>query len=212
VGAVGCSLVNSDSTPQWQYTQAFPTILNQVLGADALQRAFPRSRLWGTKPALEYKDRPLEAEVLAGSCIMVRRTVFEQVGQFSDQYYMYGDDVDLCYKIREAGYSVQYIGSKKIVHHGGTSSAFRKENEFSTVMQKESLFKFFHKTRGGLYAAAYRIAMGAVAVVRLFVIALMMPVAALSVGRGSLSGAARKWWTVLRWAAGQEKWAARLGQ
>ena len=90
---------------------------------------------------------------------MLSRAVFEEVGRFNDKYYMYGDDVDLCFKVRRAGYGVHYIGSKEIIHHGGTSSAFRRETHFATVMQKEALFKFFQETRGAEYAALYRVAM-----------------------------------------------------
>jgi len=211
-GAVGCRLLNSDRTLQWKYIQAFPTILNQVLGADRLQRMFPRSRLWGLRPLFDYKDRPLEAEVLAGSCIMLSRAVFEEVGRFNDKYYMYGDDVDLCFKVRRAGYGVHYIGSKEIIHHGGTSSAFRRETHFATVMQKEALFKFFQETRGAEYAALYRVAMAGVALVRLGLIFCMAPFASLWMTRESLADGARKWWSVLRWAIGKEAWATTAGQ
>ena len=211
VGAVGCCVVNSDLTLQRTYTQAFPTVINQVLGADALQHLFPRSRLWGLRPMLDYTDRPMEVEVLSGSCIMMRRAVFEEVGRFSDQYYMYGDDVDLCYKVRHAGYSVQYIGSHRIVHHGGTSAAFRRENDFVTVMQKESIFRFLKVTKGSVYAASYRAAIAAAAMARVLLLLAIAPVAMAWMGREGLAGAGRKWWSVLRWAAGLEGWAARAG-
>jgi GT2 family glycosyltransferase len=160
---------------------------------------------------LDYKDQPLDAEVLAGSCLMVRRAVFETVGGFDEAYYMYADDVDLCYKIRTAGLAVRYIGSRKIVHHGGTSSAFRRESDFATVMQKESLYKFFRNTQGDAYARLYRLAMAATATVRLMLIIGMMPLAGLVVNKSSLVGAGRKWWSVLRWSTGRERWAVTAG-
>lgn len=212
VGAVGCCLLNSDRTLQWKYLQAFPTVWNQMLTCDVLQRMFPRWSVWGIRPLFDYNGRPLDVDVLAGSCVMLKRSVFEQVGLLSEEYYMYGDDVDLCYKIWEAGYAVRYIGSKRIVHHGGTSAAFRQENHFSAVMQKESRLKFFLKTRGRAYASLYRSAMGVTALVRLVLILCMVPFATFWINRKGLAGAACKWWSVLRWAAGRENWVARRGQ
>jgi GT2 family glycosyltransferase len=210
-GAAGCRLLNSDRSTQWVYTQAFPTITNQVLGADLLQRMFPRSSLWGLRPMLDYKDHPVDAEVLAGSCLMVKRAVFEKVRGFDEDYYMYADDVDLCYKIRRAGLAVRYVGSSRIVHHGGASSAFRRENDFATVMQKESMYKFFRNTQGSAYARVYKVAMGGTATLRLALILGMMPLGGLVMDKNSLSGAARKWWSVLRWATGRERWAVTAG-
>jgi len=211
-GAVGCRVLNSDQSLQGQCVQAFPTIWNQVLLADALQRVFPRSRLWGRRPVFDYQDQPLDAEVVSGSCMMVRRTVFEEVGGFNEQYYMYGEDVDLCYKIRRAGHAVRYVGSKKLLHHGGASSAFRKENQFAAVMQMESLFRFFQITRGKAYAASYRYSMGGAAVVRLLLLYSLVPFARVLIDRKRLDVAADKWRCVLRWAAGKEPWAAAAGQ
>ena len=211
-GAAGCRVLNPDGTVQWVYTQALPTIANQILGADVLRRLFPRSALWGLAPILDAGDAPVDAQVLAGSCLMVKRAVFERVGGFDARYYMYSDDVDLCYKIHQAGYDVRYIGSRNIVHHGGTSAAFRGESHFAAVMQKESLAKFFEGTRGTRYAAAYRVAIGTAAFIRLTLIAAMLPAAAVWPGTARLRGTARKWWSVLRWSLGLESWAASAGQ
>lgn len=211
VGAVGCRLLNSDLSLQWKYVQSFPTILNQLLTADLLQRTFPRWKLWGLRPLFDCVDGAVDVEVLAGSCVMLRRTAFEAVGLFSEEYFMYADDVDLCYKIRRSGYLVKYFGSATLIHHGGTSSAFRKENHFATVMQQESRLKFFSKTRGASYARAYRCVMGCAAVLRIIVIACMLPLSSIIVGRTGLQNAAAKWRSILRWAVGKEKWASTVG-
>ena len=211
VGAVGCCLLNSDYTVQWKYVQAFPTLVNQLLAIESLQRAFPQWRMWGLRPVLDYDGTPSDVDVLAGSCLMLKRAVFEQIGLFDSQYYMYGDDVDLCYRLRKAGYSIRYLGSKKIVHHGGASAAFREETEFATVMQRESRLKFFRKTHGETYAQLYRASTGIAAVVRLSVILLMVPLSSLLVERHRLAAGARKWWSILRWALGMESWAANAG-
>ena len=67
-------------------------------------------------------DTPAVVEVISGACLMVRRDVFENVGMFSTDYFMYTEDIDLCYKIRTAGYKAYYVRGARVVHHGGKSS------------------------------------------------------------------------------------------
>src|SRR3990172_4683046 len=156
VGAVGCRLLNSDLSLQTSCIQAFPTLWNQLLDAELLRRILPAWKLWGMSALSHYNGKPLEVEVVSGACIMVNRAVFEAVGPFSEEYFMYADDVDLCYLIKTAGYSVQYVGDATVIHHGGKSSASREESQFAAVMQRESRARFFRKRRGELFFWLYR--------------------------------------------------------
>src|SRR5258708_7092431 len=63
-GIVGARLLNTDGTLQTSCIQTFPTILNQVLDAEILRRAFPRHRFWGTAPLFASDRKPVEVEVL----------------------------------------------------------------------------------------------------------------------------------------------------
>jgi GT2 family glycosyltransferase len=67
--------------------------------------------------------KPLQVEAVIGACMLMKRSTFEQIGMFSEDYFMYGEDIDLCYKISKAGYRNYYIPSAAITHHGGKSSA-----------------------------------------------------------------------------------------
>jgi len=81
--------------------QAFPTILNQVLSAAVLRRWIPRSRLWGMQALFSGCNQYSEVDMISGACLMMRRSVFERIGLFSTEYFMYAEDVDLCYKSRK---------------------------------------------------------------------------------------------------------------
>ena len=102
-GAVGCKLLNSDGTVQTSCIQSIPTILNQVLDSEASRAKWPRSLLWGMAPLFSASENPEEVEAITGACVMLKREVFEEVGLFSEDYFMYAEDIDLSYKIRKAG-------------------------------------------------------------------------------------------------------------
>ena len=121
-GAVGCKLLNSDLSLQTSCIQPYPTILNQVLDIEYLKLRCPKLKLWGIWPLFHNNGNPEEIEVVSGACIMIKRNTFDKVEQFSTDYFMYTEDIDLCYKINQAGYKIYYIDDANIIHHGGGST------------------------------------------------------------------------------------------
>src|SRR5581483_1033887 len=145
VGAVGCRLLNGDMTLQMSAVQPYPTIVNQLLTLDYFKRRWPMFPLWGMR-ALYAPDSPAanEVEVISGACLMVKRAVLEKVGVFSTEYFMYAEEIDLCYRIRRAGWVLSYLGDAEVVHFGGQSTK-KKGDGFADVMMRDSVFKFLRK-------------------------------------------------------------------
>lgn len=168
-GILGCKLLNEDRSIQTSCIQTFPTILNQLLDSDWLRLRWPNSRLWGTGPLFSNSGKPAKVEVVSGACMLVRRDVFEQVDLFTEDYFMYAEDLDLCYKVERAGYSNCYMETATVIHYGGKSS----NPESATQMKWQSIVHFCEKHYGTLYALIFRIAMASAAVGRLGAIALM---------------------------------------
>lgn len=213
-GVVGCRLLNSDLSLQASCVQPFPTIINQALDNQHLQKMFPRLRLWGNHALNLNRPGATEVEVIPGACMILRRSVFEQVGRFSDEYFMYTEDIDLCHKSRIAGYKNYYIGEAVVVHHGGGSSAEQQMSHFSEVLMRESLSSFFRKTRGRSGAGAYKATMFLTAIIRIVLLTLAFPWTAFR-SPGQKSGAVHsitKWVRILRWSLGLERWAQKVGQ
>ena len=77
IGAVGCRVLNSNLSPQLQYLQAFPNLWNQVLTSNLLWKLFPKSKLWGFAPLLRAMEQPCPVDIICGSCIMVKREVYQ---------------------------------------------------------------------------------------------------------------------------------------
>lgn len=207
-GSAGPVLLNTDMTLQTSCIQSFPTILNQVADSEYLRRAFPNSGLWGFSHANRGGELASEVDVISGACLMVRKEAFEAVGGFSEDYFMYYEDTDLCYKIRRKGWRNIFIPSARVVHHGG-GSAKASGSTFSDVMLAESMWRYFNKTRGRLYGLAGRCAFGAGALARL----LMLSLAWVARGKGEqrrvVTRSLEKWRALLRWSFGLERWVAR---
>jgi N-acetylglucosaminyl-diphospho-decaprenol L-rhamnosyltransferase len=203
-GIVGARLLNSDGSIQTWAVQAFPTVLNQVFDSEVLRGWFPNSSLWGNRAVYESEAR-INVDVVSGACLMVKRSVFEAVGLFGSEYFMYSDDVDLCYQVRKGGWTNYHIPAAIVVHHGGGSSQ-QKESGFSSVMFLESRSRFFSKTRSGWYPAAYRLAIGLAAMVRIAVISAALPLSRGKAGLESAKGSLSNWRVRVRWALGLEGW------
>lgn len=206
-GVVGAKLLNSDRSIQDTCIRAFPTILNQMLDSDTLRKLFPRASLWGIQPFFTNSDAAKQVDAVSGACLMIKRAVFENVGMFSADYFMYSEDIDLCLKVQKAGWSTYYVPMAVVVHHGGASSSKSDVNIFSAIMQLESRWRFFQKTRSLRYAKLYRFAMFCVSLIRVNLALFMWPVHRLY-GKASYSEAAlKKWMASLSWTLGGEKWA-----
>jgi len=210
-GAIGCRLVNADGSVQTNSIQKFPTILNQLLCADFLLRRFPNSSLWGLKPLYEDAGAPVEVDSISGACLMVKRNLFEQVGLLSDDYVMYADDLDLCAKVKRAGYKVYFTNQSRVVHHGKKSTVSLQRG-LCEVWMKDSVHKFLCKFRGRWYGALYKLAMAAVAVARLILLTLMRPLARSASRRGRWDYSFTKWKRTLQWALGSKDWAQRASK
>jgi len=203
-GAIGCKLLNSDRSLQASCVQAFPTVFNQVINSEYLRRRFPYWKIWGNAILRANPPRTEQVEVLSGACIMARREVFNAVGGFTEQYFMYGEDADLCFKIARAGHAVYYTPETSIVHYGGGCSR-QAQNNFSNVMMRESVYRFLKLNHGLSRAAAYRAAMAVSSVIRLPLIFLRLPVSSNRVVRHG-TGSLQKWFSILRWGLGLESW------
>jgi GT2 family glycosyltransferase len=210
-GVIGCRLNNTDGTLQTTCVQPFPTIINQVLNFQVFQRWFPNTRLWLTAATFEELTSPSPVEVIAGACMMIRRDVFNSVEGFSTDYFMYAEDVDLCYKIHAAGFINYYIPEVEIVHHGGGSTK-RKHSRFSTVMMRESVFRLLRKTRGDSYSFCYRMALMGGAIVRLALLGLYFPIALIMSSMLTWSIAFDKSIAIIRWSLGLERWVYKYDQ
>jgi GT2 family glycosyltransferase len=123
VGAIGPKILLPDGHYEPRSMRGFPTPWVAFSYLSGLSALFPRSRFFG-RYLLTYLDHEREHEVdsLSGCCMMVRRRVLQQMGGFDPDYFMYGEDLDLCYRMHQAGHRILYTPATRIVHFKGEST------------------------------------------------------------------------------------------
>lgn len=165
-GILGGRLLNADRSVQTTSIRRFPGILRDLLEVDALRNRWPRSSLFGIAPLFADPGEAVAVDAISGACMLLRRAVFEEVGGFTEDYFMYSEDVDLCLKVHRAGYPNYYLGSASIVHFGGGSSTPSR----AVVMQWRARLLFYRRFHGGAYLVAYRAVAALNAMLRLAMI------------------------------------------
>ena len=142
--------------------------------------------------------------MISGACMLLRREAFEQVGMFSQDYFMYAEDIDLNHKIKRAGFTNYYVGEATIVHYGGGSSSRQGVSQWQTTMKYRSMLQYYRKTRGPVYQFMYRAAMCCAAMGRLVLLTLALPLGGCLWDKQSLRTASQKWRAVLKWSLGRQ--------
>ena len=196
-GIVSPRLLNSDGSLQTSCVQALPTPLNQALDCDFLRNLFPSSRLWGTAEAFRSQS-PVEVQVQSGACMLLRSETFRKLGGFREEFFMYSEDVDLCYRVHREGLKNIFVPDAAVVHHGGCSSQ-KQVSGFSAAMLRVAGEIYFRLNSGRMTAASYRLLQAVSALIRLAL--LVIPLIFSSGGRRvSFVASAQKWMTILKWA------------
>lgn len=145
-GLMGPKVLNPDGTLQASCKRGFPTPANSFYHFSGLSRIFPKSKHFGSYN-LTYvnPDETSEVDAVSGSCMFIRSTTFHTINGFDEQFFLYGEDLDLCYRIRELGQSIWYHPETQIIHRKGKSSA--KSQLRSRIAFYEAMVLFSRKHR-----------------------------------------------------------------
>jgi hypothetical protein len=161
VGAAGPRLSNPDGTLQVSCSRT-PTIVREFWRLFHLERlyplaAYPRS-LWDS-------DHELEVEVVQGACIVLRRRALEDVGLLDEDFFMYTEETDLCYRLTKAGWQISWVPWASVLHHGGQSTKQAPRAMFIELYA--SKVQFFRKHYGGAATMGYKLVLGLASVARI---------------------------------------------
>ena len=161
VGACGPKVLNSDGTIQHQCKRGFPTISSTLSYFFGLHKIFPKSKVFGHY-LMTYlnPDEVNEVDALSGACLMVRREVIERVGLLDEDYVMYGDDLDWCYRIKKAGWKIYYVPQAKIIHYGGRSSRKSPYKSIKWFYRAAAIFYKKHYAPNNNFIVNYIIYLG----------------------------------------------------
>jgi len=141
-GITGPKIINSDGSVQLScrkfpsiFNAAFHTILTNIVPNNPFSRKY--------KLADVNRDTPFEVDWVSGSAMIIRRKALEDTGLLDERYFMYVEDLDLCYRMWQKDWKVYYYPCANILHHIGGSSG-NGELKACFRMQK-SVFYFFWK-------------------------------------------------------------------
>jgi GT2 family glycosyltransferase len=79
-----------------------------------------------------------EVDAISGAFFLTRKKILDKVGLFDEDYFMYAEDIDLCFRIKQAGFKIMYLPSVKILHHKGISSGLKKHTQGATTASLET--------------------------------------------------------------------------
>lgn len=143
VGVVGARLLNADGSFQASFARQ-PSLRQEVLMLTGLGRL-----LFGRHyPSFgaEEDSGPQPAGYVPGTCMLVRREAYLEVGGFDEGYFMYAEDVDLCLGMHRRGWEVWYQPGAPVVHLGSASSASRRPQREADLYRAR--VQFFRKNHG----------------------------------------------------------------
>ena len=155
-GAVGVRMIDGSGRFLKESKRGFPTPSAALFKLFGLSSLFPESARFA-KYHLGHLD-PLEdhtTDVLSGAFLMVRRDIMKRIGGFDEAFFMYGEDIDLSYRIQKAGFSNRYLAAHPIIHFKGESTekgSLRYVRMFYTAMAVFAR-KHYGKGRAGLLSA-----------------------------------------------------------
>ncbi|MFQ5864092.1 MAG: glycosyltransferase [bacterium] len=182
-GMLGCKILNPDGTLQLACRRSYPTPWVAFTKLSGLSHLFPNNKLLG-KYNLTYldPDRSYEVEAISGSFMLIQRKILDEVGYLDESFFLYGEDLDWCYRIREKGWKVRYFAGTRIIHFKGESTKRTQNDNLKVFYQAMGLFVRKHFKKNYLFIP-YWLLLGAiwiragVSFVRRILVSISIPLA-----------------------------------
>ena len=151
VGAASCKLEKEDGTVDIASHRGFPTpwasFKYYFLKDDSLYHLTDRDM-----------SKTHEVDAIVGAFFLTRKAVLEKVGYFDEDYFMYAEDLDLCLRIKQAGFKVMYVPEVKILHHKGISTGIKQqtaEQSKASTETRKKMTEYFYSTMKIFYQKHY---------------------------------------------------------
>ena len=147
-GGVGVQMLNTDGTRAMESRRGLPTPMTAFYKMCGLCSRYPRSHRFG-RYYMSYLswDEPARIDIISGAFCLLRRSALDQVGLLDETFFMYGEDIDLSYRLLKGGYENWYL-PLKILHYKGEST---QKSSFKYVhVFYQAMLIFFRKHYGHL--------------------------------------------------------------
>lgn len=143
LGATGCKVILPNGTLDKACRRGFPTPSASFYYAFGFSKLFPDNPRFN-QYQLGYldPDDTYPVDCLVGAFMLVRQETIAQIGGLDETFFMYGEDVDWCYRIKQAGWGIQYYPGTYIVHYKGASS---RRKPFKIIYEFHRAMWVFHR-------------------------------------------------------------------
>jgi len=122
VGVVGPRVVRPDGAMDEACRRGFPTPLSAAARFLQLDRVFPKSRTFGSyRQTFKDPGDRYEVDSVVGAFMMLRRSALEDVGVLDEDFFMFGEDLDWCWRFKKRDWRIYYLGDQEVIHHKGAS-------------------------------------------------------------------------------------------
>jgi GT2 family glycosyltransferase len=161
VGALGCRLIDGKGDFLPESKRGFPSAQVAFFKIIGLSSLFKKSKLFNQYHLGYLNEFEVnEVDVLVGCFMFCRKSVVDKVGSFDTDYFMYGEDIDLSYKIKEAGFKNVYFPETTVIHYKGESTKKGSLNYVKLFYQAMIIFakKHFRSSKKGLFVALIKLA------------------------------------------------------
>ncbi|MBI1281429.1 MAG: glycosyltransferase [Anaerolineaceae bacterium] len=179
-GMAGCKLLYGDGSLQ-PSCATFPTLTTEIIIALGLDKLFPKSSLFGKylMTDWDYNDTR-DVDAILGAFMLVRADLIPKVGMMDEGFFMYSEEVDWCYRFKDAGWKILFYPGVECIHlWGGSSNAVKGE---TLLRLYRSRVRFFRKHYGKLSALCLKFILSMYASVRVSAFTLLA-----LIGKGSQS-------------------------
>lgn len=153
-GGVGVRMVDGKGHFLPESKRGLPTPMVAFFKIAGLSRIFPKSGLFGKYHLGHLPEKEInEIEILSGACMFLRKTTLDKVGLLDDSFFMYGEDIDLSYRITLGGYKNYYFPEAELIHYKGESTKKSSFNYVYVFYNAMTIFarKHFTNSRSRLF-------------------------------------------------------------
>lgn len=152
VGISICKVLNADGTFQSSCRRGFPTPFASFSKLFGLQALFPKSKIFGKyNQTFMPVDETYYTEAVSGCFMFSKAEIIRSVGGFDSDFFMYGEDLDLCYRVHNSGYKNAYVHTTSIIHYKGESSKRSSQNDIRHFYDAMEIFIRKHYSGSGLF-------------------------------------------------------------
>jgi GT2 family glycosyltransferase/nitrate reductase NapE component len=180
-GALGVMMLDGKGNFLPESKRGLPTPSVAFYKIFGLAKLFPKSKTFG-KYHLGYLDKNKihEVDVLAGAFMLIKKSVLDKIGLLDETFFMYGEDIDLSYRITQAGYKNYYFPETRIIHYKGESTKKSSVNYVLVFYNAMAIFakKHFAKNRAKTFSFLIYLAIAlraGVALVKRFIMQIFIP-------------------------------------